>query len=192
MAKAVLWLRSLSAESITPGVELWRTFLDQYFPPSIMLQLRDEIINFCQFSGEPFYEVWQRFNDKIMQYSNHEVPKNILLQIFYRALDQLNKSIVDNAFGGSLVKLSYGVASNLVNKVIKLSRGWHTRDVEVAMGLPPQLLWVKNKGEGIKREIEIQLNILTQHVMGTNLGAVNAIASKSTRVCEDEERKAEY
>ena len=54
-----------------------------------------------------------------MQCLNHEVPNKILLQIFYRALDQLNKMVVDNVVGGSLVRLSYSVASTLLDQVTK-------------------------------------------------------------------------
>lgn len=72
----------------------------------------------------------------IIQYSNHEVSENMLLQRFYRESYQLNKSIIDNTFGGCLVKLSYGVASNLLNQVTKLSKGWHTIYAEVAVGVP--------------------------------------------------------
>lgn len=54
-----------------------------------------------------------------MQCPNHEVSEKMLLQIFYQALDQLYKIVVDNAVGGSLVKLSYNVATNLLEEVTK-------------------------------------------------------------------------
>ena len=69
--------------SITTWVELTEAFLDRFFPPSRMLQLRDEIINFRQLNGEPLHESWQRFNKKLMQLPTHEVPDTMLLQIFY-------------------------------------------------------------------------------------------------------------
>ncbi|KAF3662517.1 putative E3 ubiquitin-protein ligase RGLG1-like isoform X1 [Capsicum annuum] len=53
-----------------------------------------------------------------------------------RALDKINKAIVDNATGGSFVKSSYGVASNVLDQVASLARGWHMKDAEVAMGAP--------------------------------------------------------
>lgn len=108
-------------------------FLDRYFSTSRMQQLIDEITYFCQLIGEPLYEMWQRFNEEIMQYPNHEVQEKILLQIFYRAVDQLNKTIIDNASRECLVKLSYRVASNFLNQVTKKNRGWHTQDSDVTI-----------------------------------------------------------
>ena len=58
MGEAALWLRQLPAGSITTWSELTEVFLDQFFPPSRMLQLRDEIINFRQLNGEPLHEAW--------------------------------------------------------------------------------------------------------------------------------------
>lgn len=77
-----------------------------------MLKLRDKITYFCQYSGEPLFEVCQRFEDKIMKFPNHELPEKMLLQIFDRVLDQLNRTVFDNASEGSLVKLPYKVTSS--------------------------------------------------------------------------------
>lgn len=99
-------------------------FLDRFFPPSRILQLRDEIINFQQLSGMPLNKEWLRFNRKWLKFPNHEVLDNILLQIFYRALNQLKKIVVDNAVGGSIIKQTVGVASRLLDQVTKQSRAW--------------------------------------------------------------------
>lgn len=58
----------------------------------------------------------------------------MLIQIFYWALDQMNKIMVDNTSRGSLVKLPYKVVSNVLNQVTILTRGRHTRDIKVSMG----------------------------------------------------------
>lgn len=56
--------------------------------------------------------------------------------MFYREFNQLNKTVDDNAVGGSIIKQSYGVAATLLDQVIKQSRGWHTIDTEMAMRAP--------------------------------------------------------
>lgn len=55
--EVVLWKSSLPVRSITLWDKLTDTFLDRYFLQSMMLQLRDEITNFCQLNREPIYEV---------------------------------------------------------------------------------------------------------------------------------------
>lgn len=72
-----------------------------------------------QLRKEPLYDVCQCFNDKLMKCPNYEVSEKMLFQNFYRALDQLNKVVVDNMVGGSLVKLSYNVAVTLLDQITK-------------------------------------------------------------------------
>ncbi|PHT27195.1 Protein NRT1/ PTR FAMILY 4.6 [Capsicum baccatum] len=57
--EVVLWLWSLPVGSTTSWVGLMEAFLERCFPSSRMLQLRDEIINFCQLNGKPLYEAWK-------------------------------------------------------------------------------------------------------------------------------------
>lgn len=57
-----------------------------------------------------------------MKFPNNKVPEKMLLQIFYRTLDKINKAIVDNAFGVSLIKLACVVASSMIDQVPSLPR----------------------------------------------------------------------
>lgn len=47
----------------------------------------------------------------------------MILQVFYRALDSLNKIMVDNAAGGSLMKLNYRVEMYFLGEVAKQDPG---------------------------------------------------------------------
>lgn len=85
MGEAVLWLRTLPT-----GLSHLRSSLQMPFWVNIShLQISIRV----------------RFNVKFMQWLNHEVAENFILQIFYRELDQLNKTMVDNVVGGSFVWL---------------------------------------------------------------------------------------
>ncbi|XP_047264469.1 uncharacterized protein LOC124896741 [Capsicum annuum] len=157
-----------------------------------MLQLHDEIMNFRQLNGKPLYEVWARFNRKIMHYPNHEVSEKMLLQIFYWALDPLNKTMVDNESGGSLMKLTYHEASNLLAEVTKQNRGCHTLDTEVPKGSPTTFVINKEQRNKDKEreknmaKIMTQLDLLMKLVMVEPIKAVNVMASKAY---DDEEAK---
>lgn len=54
--EATMWLEELPLRCITSWQELTEAFLDRFFPPSKMLQLRDDITNFRQESSEPLHE----------------------------------------------------------------------------------------------------------------------------------------
>lgn len=78
-----------------------------------MLKLRDKIIYICQYSGEPLYEVWHRFEDKIVQCPDNEMPEKMILQIFDRVVDQLNRTVFDSAYEESLIKLPNEITSSV-------------------------------------------------------------------------------
>lgn len=63
------------------------------------------------------YDVGEKFIGKLLHCPNHQVSENMLVKIFYQALDPLNKNVVDNVAGGSLVKLTQYVDSNLLDEV---------------------------------------------------------------------------
>lgn len=111
-------------------------------------------------------------------------PEKMVLQIFYRALDQLNKTAVDNAVGGSLVKLSYNMDTNLLKEITKKNQGWHTQVTEVAKRSPTTSYIDKDqrkideeREENMEKMI-MQLELLTKHVMVAPTKMVNVMASK--------------
>lgn len=133
-----------------------------------MPQKRDEIVNFRQMNGEPLFEAWERFNGKLAQCPNHEVPEvpeKMLLEIFYRALDPLNKMVVANAASGSLVKLHHHVAFLLIGEVSKQNRGWHTQETE-APKIPSTTSMVDNEQRKRNEEKEENMaKMMTQQSM---------------------------
>lgn len=76
------------------------------------------------------------FNENFLKCTNHEVPYNMILQIFCRSLDHLNKTVVDNAAGGSLIRLSYGAPFTFLEQITNQNRGWYTQNIEVCQSYP--------------------------------------------------------
>ena len=54
------------------------------------------------------------------------------METLYRALNSVTKPIVDNVAGGSFVNLTFLEASEMLERMTKQSRAWHTRDSVVA------------------------------------------------------------
>lgn len=46
--------------------------------------------------GEPLHETWLYFQKKLLQRPTHGLLDKVLLQAFYRVLDQMNKTMADN------------------------------------------------------------------------------------------------
>lgn len=125
-----------------------------------------------------------------MNCPHHDFLEKILLQIFYRVSDKINKSIVDNAISGLFVKQYYEVASSFFNQVASLSRGWHIKDPKLAVGAPyPSFMYDYQRCQLEERHTNLiqvisHFKLLTKHVSGASIGRANVIDSSDTRACE--------
>ncbi|XP_059310579.1 uncharacterized protein LOC132061921 [Lycium ferocissimum] len=194
--EATVWFDDLPAGSITTWVELNEAFLKKFFPPSRMLQLRDEINNFRQLPTEALHEAWTHFKKKVKSCPKHGLPDSVLLQTFYRSLDTVNKSVANNIAGGSVMENSYAVMSALLDKLTET-----TRETEVDGGGPSKIVLSR---EIIKKEEErdetmaklvTQMDLLTKHVLGGGSKRVNVVGScegdsmdeQCFQVCEEKD-----
>nr|GEW97352.1 reverse transcriptase domain-containing protein [Tanacetum cinerariifolium] len=65
--EARIWLDKEPPRSILTWEDLVSKFINQFFPPSKTIYLRNEITNFLQKSNETFNEAWERFKDLLCQ-----------------------------------------------------------------------------------------------------------------------------
>ncbi|GJX31335.1 reverse transcriptase domain-containing protein, partial [Tanacetum coccineum] len=68
---AWIWLEKEPPHSILTWEDLVSKFINQFFPPSKMTNLRNEITNFQQCFDESFYEAWDRFKDLLRACPHH-------------------------------------------------------------------------------------------------------------------------
>ncbi|GJZ14566.1 reverse transcriptase domain-containing protein [Tanacetum coccineum] len=68
---ARIWLEKEPPRSILTWDDLVSKFINQFFPPSKMTNLRNEITRFQQRFDESFYEAWDRFNDLLRACPHH-------------------------------------------------------------------------------------------------------------------------
>ncbi|PHT51794.1 Cytochrome c oxidase subunit 3 [Capsicum baccatum] len=194
--EATLWLNGLTPDSITNWRQLKDTFLERFFPPSKRAQLRDEISNFWQLPTEALHETWERFKTKLMRCPNHHMTNDHLMEILYRALNSVTKPVVDNAAGGSFIDLTFGQASNMLDRMTKQSRSWHTRDSEVAsptlsIGMTADQIRREEECEQDMAHMKTQLDLLTKHLLSGKTEKVKAVAQKG-RDESDSEEEANY
>ncbi|XP_073153095.1 uncharacterized protein [Henckelia pumila] len=104
--KAKSWLNSLPAGSIITWEDLAKAFLTKYFPPSKSMKLRTDIIMFAEGEQESLYEAWERYKDMLRQCPHHQLPDWIVVQAFYYGLLSANRTMLDAAAGGNLLRKS--------------------------------------------------------------------------------------
>nr|GFD17741.1 reverse transcriptase domain-containing protein [Tanacetum cinerariifolium] len=87
LGEAQTWLDKEPPRSILTWEDLVSKFIIQFFPPSKITYLRNEIINFLQKPNETFNEAWERFKDLLRQCPHHGFSKLHQLDTFYNALN---------------------------------------------------------------------------------------------------------
>ncbi|XP_073123845.1 uncharacterized protein [Henckelia pumila] len=104
--KAKSWLNSLPAGSIITWGYLAKAFLTKYFPPSKSMKLRTDITMFAQGEQESLYEAWERYKDMLRRCPHHQLPDWLVVQTFYYGLLSANRTMLDAAAGGNLLRKS--------------------------------------------------------------------------------------
>ncbi|XP_050877207.1 uncharacterized protein LOC127080966 [Lathyrus oleraceus] len=95
------WFYSLPAGSITSWEEMEKAFLNDYFPASVFLQKRYEILNFKQKDGETLGDAYKRFKRVLVACPTHNMDSIEQMQMFVNGLKIKTKQLIDTATGGS-------------------------------------------------------------------------------------------
>ncbi|XP_073017528.1 uncharacterized protein [Primulina eburnea] len=102
--KAKAWLNCLPVGSITTWEDMAKAFLIKYFPPSKTMKLRADITTFAQYELESLYEAWERYKDLLRRCPHHELPLGLVVQTFYYGLLTPNRTMIDAAACGNLLR----------------------------------------------------------------------------------------
>ncbi|GJV23496.1 reverse transcriptase domain-containing protein [Tanacetum coccineum] len=100
---ARIWLEKEPPRSILTWDDLVSKFINQFFPPSKMTNLRNEITRFQQRFDESFYEAWDRFNDLLRACPHHGFSELHQLDTFYNALNSNDQDSLNSAAGGNFL-----------------------------------------------------------------------------------------
>nr|GEZ30913.1 reverse transcriptase domain-containing protein [Tanacetum cinerariifolium] len=100
---ARIWLEKESPRSILTWDDLVTKFINQFFPPSKTINLRNEITRFQQRFDESFYEAWDRFNDLLRACPHHGFSELHQHDTFYNALNVNDQDSLNSAAGGNFL-----------------------------------------------------------------------------------------
>nr|GEU55930.1 reverse transcriptase domain-containing protein [Tanacetum cinerariifolium] len=97
--------------SITTFEQMAKMFLEKYFPPSMVMKLRNEITNFCQRPDELLFEAWERYKLSIGRCPNHNMLPVTQIDTFYNGLTLRHRDTINAAIGGTFMKRSESSSS---------------------------------------------------------------------------------
>nr|GFC13518.1 reverse transcriptase domain-containing protein [Tanacetum cinerariifolium] len=97
------WLEKEPLHSIHIWEDLVSKFINEFFPPSITTNLRNEISNFQQRFDESFHEAWDRYKDLLRDCPQYSFTELHQLDTFYNALNPAYQDFL-NAAAGAMLK----------------------------------------------------------------------------------------
>nr|GEV56465.1 reverse transcriptase domain-containing protein [Tanacetum cinerariifolium] len=100
------WLEKEPPRSITTWEDLVLKFINEFFPSSRTINLRNEISNFQQRFDESFHEAWDRYKDLLRACPHHGFTELHQLDTFYNALNPPDQDSLNAAAGGNLLERS--------------------------------------------------------------------------------------
>nr|GEZ56245.1 reverse transcriptase domain-containing protein [Tanacetum cinerariifolium] len=96
-------LRYFNKITSTMRDDLVSKFINQFFPPSKMTNLCNEITRFQQRFDESFFEAWDRFNDLLRECPHHGFSELHQLDTFYNALNVNDQDSLNSATAGNFL-----------------------------------------------------------------------------------------
>nr|GEW17777.1 reverse transcriptase domain-containing protein [Tanacetum cinerariifolium] len=100
---ARVWYDKEPPNSILTWEDLVNKFMNQFFPPSKITHLKNEISRFTQRFEEIFGEAWERFKEMLRAYPYHEFIELAQIDTFYNGLNDNDQDSLNAAAGGNLL-----------------------------------------------------------------------------------------
>nr|GEZ00106.1 hypothetical protein [Tanacetum cinerariifolium]GEZ00700.1 hypothetical protein [Tanacetum cinerariifolium] len=120
------WFDRLPRSSINTFAQMAKMFLGKYFPPSMVIKLRNEITNFRQHLDESLFEAWERYKLSIDRCSNHNMFPATQIDTFYNGLTLRHRDTINAAAGGTFMKRHPEECYDLTENMTAHHNNWDT------------------------------------------------------------------
>nr|GEV03889.1 hypothetical protein [Tanacetum cinerariifolium] len=124
--RATAWFDRLPKNSINTFEQMAKTFLEKYFPPSMVTKLRNEITNFCQHPDESLFEAWERYKLSFDRCPNHNMLPVTQIDTFYNGLALRHHDTINAAAGGNFMKSRPEECYDLIENITAHHNDWDT------------------------------------------------------------------
>nr|GEU69082.1 reverse transcriptase domain-containing protein [Tanacetum cinerariifolium] len=116
------WFDRLPRNSITTFEQMAKMFLRKYFPPSMVMKLRNEITNFCQHPDESLFEAWECYKLSIDRYPNHNMLPITQIDTFYNGLTLRHRDTINAAAEIVAIKAKMAEINKNLMKVLQINQ----------------------------------------------------------------------
>nr|GEX74590.1 reverse transcriptase domain-containing protein [Tanacetum cinerariifolium] len=122
---AIAWFDRLPRNSINTFEQMAKIFLGKYFPPSMVMKLRNEITNFRQRLDESLFEAWECYKLSIDRCPNHNMLPITQIDTFYNGLTLRQHDTINAAAGGIFIKRHPEECFDLIENMTAHHNDWH-------------------------------------------------------------------
>ena len=116
---AATWFDSLPVGSVNTWEELVEAFTSRFFPSTLTIERRGEIIVFKQGEDESLYTAWERFKRLLKRCLMHGIDLKTQLDIFYHAMNYTSKGIIDASCCGGFKRRSAEETRQVIETLAK-------------------------------------------------------------------------
>nr|GEV54248.1 reverse transcriptase domain-containing protein [Tanacetum cinerariifolium] len=117
---ARVWYDKEPPNSILTWEDLVNKFVNQFFPPSKITHLKNEISRFTQRFKETFGEAWERFKEMLRACPHHKFTKLAQIDTFYNGLNDNDQDSLNAAVGGNLLSKTTREALQIIKNKSKV------------------------------------------------------------------------
>nr|GEZ35961.1 reverse transcriptase domain-containing protein [Tanacetum cinerariifolium] len=131
---ATTWFDHLPRNSINTFKQMAKMFLGKYFPPSMVIKLRNEISNFRQRLDESLFEAWEHCKLSIDRCPNHNMLPVTQIDTFFNGLTLRHRDTINAAAGGTFMKRRPEECYDLIENMIAHHNDWDTSAQRTTIG----------------------------------------------------------
>src|SRR3954471_22682384 len=150
------WFYSLPAGSITTWQQMETTFLNEYFPASVYIRKRYDIVNFKQKEGESLGDAYKRFKRLLVACPTHNMDVTEQMQNFVNGLKLKTKQLIDTAAGGST---NFKTATEIKRIIDAIAANEHLELYDRSVNQPEGLVDLKLSNQVVKMEDQIAAEV---------------------------------
>src|SRR3954466_12337205 len=176
------WFYSLPAGSITTWQQMETAFLNEYFPASVYIRKRYDIMNFKQKDGESLGDAYKRFKRCLVACPTHNLDATEQMQNFVNGLKLKTKQLIDTAAGGST---NFTTATGIKKIIEAIAANEHLELYDRTVSQPEGKIDLKLANHVVNMEDQIKAEV-ERRLKGMNLGTqtVAQVQPAQAMVCE--------
>src|SRR3954466_10726926 len=178
------WFYSLPAASITTWQEMETAFLNEYFPASVFIRKRYDIVNFKKKEGESLGDAYKRFKRCLTACPTHNMDATEQMQNFVNGLRLKTKQLIDTAVGGS----TNFTTATVMKKIIEaIAANEHLELYDRTMSQPEGKIELKVPEQVVKMEDQIATEVYRRlkkmNISEQKVAQVEPVASVVCEIC---------